>query len=174
MSVTPIDCPYKADGETTLRCAKCERPLMVKDAQRTPVGYVCPYYVKARVATFYTAGMEHYVIATLIALVGGVISGFALRLASSIGFFSFILMTFIGPAIGGVIAEAIRRVVKKNRGQYMWLTCGIAVVIGAAYFLIAPLLFGLSRGAAGSLLFELIPLYGLFLVVSTLAARLRV
>src|SRR6266545_2828027 len=57
-----FDCPYQASGPTTLRCAKCNRPLMAKDARRTPTGYVCPYYIKARVATFYNASPEHYVI----------------------------------------------------------------------------------------------------------------
>src|SRR5512140_2821638 len=74
-----FDCPYVASGPTTLRCSKCNRPLMAKDAVRTPTGYVCPYYVKARVATFYNARPEHYVIVAIVALVLGGIAGFILN-----------------------------------------------------------------------------------------------
>jgi len=57
-------CPgnYVAPQPSSLRCAKCGRPLDVKDARYTPTGYVCPYYVKARVATFYNAGFVHYLV----------------------------------------------------------------------------------------------------------------
>src|SRR5215831_11746301 len=89
-----FNCPYVASGETTLRCSKCNRPLMAKDAKRTPTGYVCPYYVKARVATFYNARVEHYVIVAAIALILGVVAGFILRFLGSIGFFAIILVLF--------------------------------------------------------------------------------
>ena len=163
-----IDCPYQATGPTTLRCSKCNRPLMPKDARRTPTGYVCPYYIKARVATFYNAHPVHYVIVVAVALVLGAAAGFALRFVSSIGFFAIILAFFVGPVIGGIIAEAIRRVLGRTRGQYFWLAAAIAMVVGAAYFTLLPILFqaDLIRG--------LISLLGLGLAVSALVARMRV
>jgi hypothetical protein len=168
-----LSCPYVASGETLLRCSKCNRPLMAKDAVRTPTGYVCPYYVKARVATFYNASIEHYMMVAVVAVILGGIAGFALRLLGSIGFFAIILILFAGPAIGGLIAEAIRRVMGRTRGQYFWLTAAIAVVVGAAYFTVLPVLVGflvLSPNA----LFALIPVVGLVLAVSTLVARMRI
>ena len=168
-----LNCPYVAGGETTLRCSKCNRPLMPKDAVRTPTGYVCRYYVKARVATFYNASIEHYVIVAVVAAVLGAIAGFALRLIGSIGFFAIILTIFAGPAIGGLIAEAIRRVLGRRRGQYFWLTAAIAVVVGAAYFTVLPVLFVLIAPSLNAL-FGLIPVLGLVLAVSTLVARMRI
>ncbi len=171
---TAFDCPgnYIAPTPTTLRCSKCNRLLAVKDAKRTPTGYVCPYFVKARVATFYNAGPQHYAIATGIAFVLGILIGFALNLVAGIGFFSIILTVFVGPAAGGLVAEAIRRVNGKNRGQYIWLAAAIAMVIGSAYFTILPPLVRLLAGSPG-FLFALIPTLGIGLAVSTLIARMR-
>jgi hypothetical protein len=168
-----FDCPYQATGPTTLRCSKCNRPLMPKDARRTPTGYVCPYYVKARVATFYNASPVHYVIVAGVALVLGVVAGLALRLVGGIGFFSIILTLFAGPLIGGIIAEGIRRVLGKTRGQYFWLAAAIGTVVGAAWFVVLPVLAQFLAGSPGAL-FALIPVVGLGLAVSTLVARMRI
>jgi hypothetical protein len=172
-----FDCPgnYVASVPSTLRCSKCNRVLAVKDAQRTPTGYVCPYYVKARVSTFYNARPEHYLVAGLIALVLGVALGFVLQLVGRIGFFALILTFFIGPAAGGLIAEAIRRALKAMgnvRGQYTWLVAAICTVIGAAIFAVLPPLLLLLAGSPG-FLFALIPFVGLVLAVGTVVARLR-
>jgi hypothetical protein len=168
-----FDCPYQATGPTTLRCSKCNRPLMPKDARRTPTGYVCPFYVKARVATFYNATPVHYAIVAVVALVLGIVAGFALSFVGRIGFFSIILTMFAGPAIGGIIAEVIRRVMGKTRGQYFWLTAAIAMVVGAAYFTVLPVLAGFVLGSPNAI-WGLIPVLGLALAVSTLVARMRI
>ena len=169
-----FDCPgnYRTPTPSTLRCSKCNRPLAIKDAQRTPTGYVCPYYVKARVASFYTAGPKQYILAVLIAFVLGIGIGFVLQLVGRIGFFALILTIFIGPAAGGLVAEAIRRVNGKERGQYIWLFAAIAMGVGAAYFTVLPVLFALLAGSPG-FIFALIPVAGLALAVTTLVARLR-
>jgi hypothetical protein len=169
-----FNCPYVASGETTLRCSKCNRPLMAKDAVRTPTGYVCPYYVKARVATFYNARVEHYVIVAIASFVLGLVAGFILNFLSHIGFFAIILVLFGGPIIGGVVAEIIRRVMGRTRGQYFWLTAATGMVIGAAYFTILPALFGFLLTPSINALFTLIPILGLGLAVSTLIARMRI
>jgi hypothetical protein len=168
-----FDCPYQASGPTTLRCSKCNRPLMAKDAVRTPTGYVCPFYVKARVATFYNASMEHYVIVALTALVLGAVAGFALNFMGRIGLFAIILTLFAGPLIGGIVAEAIRRVLGRRRGQYFWLTAAIAMVIGASFFTVLPAALSFIT-LSPSAIFSLIPLVGLGLAVSTLVARMRI
>ncbi len=168
-----IECQYVATAPTTLRCSKCNRPLMTKDARRTPTGYVCPYYVKARVATFYTAKPEQYVIVALVALVLGAVGGFVLRLIGNIGLFAIIITLFAGPAMGGLVAEAIRRVLGKVRGQYFWLTAAIAFVVGAAYFTVLPVLV-LFLVVSPSALFALIPVVGVGLAVSTMIARMRI
>lgn len=173
----PFDCPgnYVASVPSTLRCSKCNRVLAVKDAVRTPTGHVCPYYVKSRVATFYNAQPQHYIVAALIAFVLGIGVGIALQLVGRIGFFAIILTIFVGPAAGGLVAEAVRRTLKamgNARGQYIWLTAAIAMVIGAAFFTVLPPLFALLAGSP-NFIFALIPAAGLVMAVGTLVARMR-
>ncbi len=174
---TPFDCPgnYIAPIPSTLRCSKCNRVLAVKDAVRTPTGHVCPYYVKSRVATFYNAQPQHYIVAALIAFVLGIGVGIALQLIGRIGFFALILTILVGPAAGGLVAEAVRRALKamgNARGQYIWLTAAIAMAVGAAFFTVLPPLFALLAGSPG-FIFALIPLAGLVMAVGALVARMR-
>jgi hypothetical protein len=91
----------------------------------------------------------------------------------TIGFFAIILTLFVGPAIGGIVAEVIRRLLKGIRGQYFWAVAGTALAIGAAYFTLLPIIIALLQGSPG-FIWGLIPVGGLALAVSTLAARLRV
>jgi hypothetical protein len=166
-------CPYVASGETSLRCAKCARPLMVKDAKRTPTGYVCPNFVRGRVATFYNAGPLHYVVTGVVGLLAGLGIGIALQLVSSVPFIGLWIMLIAGPAMGGVVADLIRRAVRKSRGQYTWLVAAITIAIGAAVFVLPPVLLGLTSGSIGAL-FALVPLIGLGLTISAVVARLRI
>ena len=149
---------------------------MVKDAKQTPVGYVCPNYVKGRISASYNAGPQHYVIAGAIALVLGLVAGFALSFVSRVGFFGFLLMTFVGPAAGGIIAEAIRIPLKKMgniRGQHTWLVAAICVGIAASPFLLLPALVALLSGGF-AIIGPAIGLYGLAVTIATLVARLRI
>lgn len=170
----PFDCPgnYIAPTPTTLRCAKCTRPLAVKDAVRTPTGYVCPYYVKARVATFYNATPLQHAAVFGMTLVLGVVVGIGLRLISGISFFSIIILMTAGPAAGAGIAELVRRVFKGVRGQYFWAAAAAGIIMGAGVLVVLPLLLMLLSGSLPGL-GVLIQLLGLGLVVSTLIARLR-
>ncbi len=172
------DCPgnYVAARPSTLRCAKCDRPLDVRDARHTPTGYVCPYYVKSRVATFYNAGLHHYLATALIAVIAGALAGFLLRLVGNIGFFAIILTVFVAPLAGSLIAEAIQRALRimgKARGQHIWLVAAIGTALGAAAFIVPPIILLLLIGSPAAL-FALIPALGLVLTISTLVARLRI
>jgi hypothetical protein len=173
-TTAPFDCPgdYRAANPSALRCAKCDRPLDVKDARLTPTGYVCPYYIKSRVATFYTAGPRQYIVAVAIAFILSLGAGLVLQLVGQVAFFGLILTLFVGPAAGGLIAEVIRRANGKDRGQYIWLAATIALVIGALPSTVLPALVALLLGSF-DFIFALIPVLGLVLASGTLASRLR-
>ncbi len=168
-----FDCPgnYVSPTPSTLRCAKCERPLAVKDAVHTPTGYVCPYYVKARVATFYNATPLQHVLVFLLTLPLGMFTGLGLRLISSISFLAIIILMTAAPAAGAGIAEVVRRVFKRIRGQYFWLAAAVGVGLGAAVVVAGPLL-ALLAGRFPSLM-SFLPLLGLGVLISALIARLR-
>ncbi|MCS7087182.1 MAG: hypothetical protein NZL91_00550 [Thermoflexales bacterium] len=172
-----FDCPgnYIAATPSALRCAKCNRPLDIKDAQRIPTGYVCPYYVKARVATFYNANLGHYLVVGALCLVIGVLAGFGLRfLGASVAFFSLWLTLILSPLIGGGIAELVRRVLHamgKARGQRMWVVGAACTGAGGGIVVLPELVVRVMLGAP--VLGSAIALMGILLVASVVAARLR-
>jgi hypothetical protein len=157
-----FDCPgnYIAGAPTTLKCAKCTRPLLVKDAKRTPTGYVCPYFIKARVATFYNATPLQHVLVALLTIPIGIATGWIL---GRLGGFLIWILFLIAPAAGGAIAEIVRRVFKGVRGQYFWLVAAIGTGLGAA----GALLLG------GFGLNDIFAIIGLVLMIGALIARLR-
>jgi hypothetical protein len=172
---TEEDCPgnYVASQPTTLRCSRCRRPLMVKDAKRTPVGYVCPYYVKARVATFYNANWLHHLGVGGIGLIGGVLGSIALNLVGRIGFYGIVLTIMAAPAIGAGFAEVVRKIFGKTRGQYFWLAAAIGIGLGAIPVLGIPLIVGVLSGSF-STIWSLIPIAGLVMLIGTVIARMRI
>jgi hypothetical protein len=172
---TTFDCPgnYIASAPTTLRCSKCNRPLMTKDAKHTPTGYVCPFYLTSRKTMMYNATPIQYLIVGALSLIAGVVAGFALNLAGSIPFVSIIVTFFLAPAAGAAISEILRNTLKKTRGQYFAHVASVAVVVGAAFFTIVPAVLSLARGNLAGI-WSWIPVVGLGILVSALVARIKV
>lgn len=136
-TVSTLHCANHPDRETMLRCNRCDKPICYQCAVRTPVGYRCKECVRTQQNVYYTGGTGDLLIAGAIALVlGGILGGLAYAFLGLIGFFSFIVAFFAGPAAGGAVAEVIRRAVKKRRTRGMkW--------VAAVLFLLGILLAGL-------------------------------
>jgi hypothetical protein len=116
-------------------------------AVRTPVGYRCRECVNAQQRTFY-AGFRssYYVIAAVVALPLSLVAGW---LIPQLGWYTI----FLGPVVGGGIAEAARWAIGRKRGQYTWLVVCGSIVVGALPTLLLSLLsfVGLVAGAPGVL-----------------------
>ena len=168
-----VTCSYAATAPTSLRCAKCARPLLVKDAQRVFNGYTCAGFIKARQNIFYNASFGHYVIIVILGALAGALIGAGLYvLASSLLFYGFFLMTAIGPAVGGAAVEVIRRAIGKARGRNFWLAAAIATGTGAGLVLLIATIVTWVLGDA-NLVALLSAGYGLALVLGMIATRLR-
>lgn len=154
-------CANHPSVATMLRCNRCGKPICVRCAVRTPVGYRCKQCVGRQQAVYYTGGALDPVLGGLVALVLGGLAGF-LMLALRAWFFALIL----GPAIGIGISEAVRFSVRRRRSRYLWLAAGAGIVLGA----VPALLLRWGRLDLWGLL-----TLGLFLVlaVGAAAARLR-
>jgi len=163
-------CVNHPQTETLLRCNKCGRPMCLRCVQRTPVGYRCKECLGEQRAGYYTATPFDYVIASVIGVVLGGVSAFAMLLLN-FGFFSIIIAIFAGPFAGGIISEAIRRLCGKRRGRYLGLAACAAVAFGALVILFLPTL--LSQGRFGAALLNLGFWVFLALALSTTFARLR-
>lgn len=132
-------CTWHPDRETYLRCNRCEKPMCVDCAVKTPTGYRCKECVRGQQKIFETAITQDYVIGILIALALGYIGGL---IATRISFF----VIFLAPFAGGIIAEAVRKVIQRRRSKKLFQAVTAAAVIGGMISAI-PLLLGLLFGS---------------------------
>ena len=139
----PLYCVNHPTVKTYLRCNKCGDPICPKCAVRTPVGYRCKNCINSQQSVFY-AGFRpiYYLVAAAVALPLSFVAGAIIPL---LGWFSL----FLGPLVGGGIAELARLAIKRRRGQYTWLiVCG-SIVVGALPSLLLPLLLSLGISLMG-------------------------
>ena len=140
-------CVNHPQVETGLRCNKCGSPICTNCAVRTPVGYRCRACVNAQQRAFY-AGFKpsHYLIAALVAVPLSLAAGW---LVPRLGWYAI----FLGPVVGGGIAEAARWAVGRKRGKHMWLVVCGSIIVGALPTLLVSLLsfLGLIVRASGVL-----------------------
>jgi len=119
-------CRWHPETETGLSCYQCGAPICGKCAKRTPVGYICPDCQKSRKDRFEHAKNYDYLIAAAVSLVLGTIAGVI------IGYVSWwYLILFISPIVGGIIAEAIWRLVGRRYGRHLWWIIVAGIVLGA-------------------------------------------
>jgi len=160
-------CYRHSDTETGLRCNRCDNPICVKCAVRTPVGFRCPDCVRQQQNKFYTGGGLDYVIAAVVALPLSLIAAVVFTFfIARIGFFSWIISFIAAPATGGIIAEAVRRAVGRRRSRYLSIVVATCLVLSVAPFLLLNLI-------GGNLFGLIVPGILLFFGVGTIVARLR-
>lgn len=154
----PLFCHFHPSVETALRCNKCGKPICVRCARRTPVGYRCPDCIRSQQAVFYSAGRLDYVLVVVIGLIASII-GAAIVVSLGIWF-----AIFLGPVAGGVIAEVARWAARRRRGRYMAAIVSGCIVVGALPTL---LVVGLNLWRLGGLVIYIATAIG------TAYARLR-
>mgnify|MGYP001077810825 CR=1 FL=1 len=136
---TTLYCANHPHVETLLRCNRCGKPICLKCAVRTPVGYRCKECLRGQQAVFYTATKGHQVAGSAVALVLGLVLGGA---AYFVGHLSW-LSIFIAPVAGGLVGEAIFRAASRKRAhRFEWIGSGLSVVGVLLSFLPLHLLFG--------------------------------
>ncbi|HID86484.1 MAG TPA: hypothetical protein EYP55_03785 [Anaerolineae bacterium] len=170
-------CAYHPDRETLLRCNRCGKPICAQCAVRTPVGYRCRECVAEQQAVFYTAETLDYPIAAVVGFLASVLVVFLYSLFPLGFFYGFLVALFVGPAVGGSIAEVIRRAVRRRRGRYLGpVACG-AVILGALVVALLPAILGVGPRALLVAPLALVSRPDLWvlvaLAVSTIYARLR-
>lgn len=157
-------CTVHPSVETALHCNKCGRPMCVKCAVRTPVGYRCKECVKDQQKTFFNANKFDPVIqgalTFILAFIATILAGFV---APAIPFYGWLAAFFAGSFVGGGVADLAHRAAGKRRSKYGWLI--VAAMCGAG-----ALLGGLFTGFIYSLL-----TWGVFtfFMVSGAISRLR-
>jgi hypothetical protein len=128
----PAYCANHPGVETGLRCNKCDKPICIKCAVRTPTGYRCKECVRGQQKVFITAQWVDYLLGFLVAGFLSTIASGLVALASGIaGLFSWFLVAAGAPAAGIAIAEALRWVTRRHRAKSLFITIIVAVVLGA-------------------------------------------
>jgi hypothetical protein len=131
-------CANHPTVETLLRCNKCSKPICVKCAVQTPVGFRCKECVRQQQNVYFNAETWDNPIAfgvsllvTLIAtpLVGAILG--------RMSFFGIMIAIFIGASAGGILAQVIRWAVRRRRGRNL------------RYFALAGMVLGFMLGAIG-------------------------
>jgi hypothetical protein len=128
--------------ETTLRCKRCERYICTSCAVSTPTGYICRDCMRERQKSFDTAVWYDFLSGFIIAGLLSGLASFLVTLIGGIGFFGFLLVFLGSSAAGGVIAEAVRVVIRRRRSRALFLTVGAGVVFGALPMLLLQLFIG--------------------------------
>ena len=140
----PMFCANHPDTETYLRCNKCGKPICLKCAVLTEVGYRCKECIREQQNIFYNAmtgdNWIAFAVAGVITLIAWPIVAFLFSLT---GFFGWIIAALVGSGAGAALAQIIRRSVGRRRGRYI------------RHFTLAGILIGLvASGVLSSLLFD--------------------
>jgi hypothetical protein len=138
-------CANHPDVETLLRCNRCGKPICLKCAQLTDVGYRCKECIRGVQAAYFNAVPLDNVIAFGVALVvtalAAPVAGFVFRLFGL--FIGLILAFMMGGAAGGILAQIIRTAVSKRRGRQLRYFALAGIVLGV---LIGSLIGGIILG----------------------------
>lgn len=126
-------CANHPNRETSLRCNRCEKPICTQCAVLTPVGYRCKECVRGQQKVFDTARSGDFLIAFLLT---GISVAIAVGLLGYIGFWGF----FLAPAIGGGLAEIVRRAVRRRRSRRLALVAVVGGVLGILPYFSGPIL----------------------------------
>lgn len=147
MTDTPptLFCANHPDTETTLRCNRCEKPICPRCAVLTPTGYRCKECVRGQQRIFDTALWYDYPLAIGIA---GLLSFLGSLIVPYIGFFAL----FLGPVVGSVIAEAVRRITQRRRSRALFIATAGAAALGCLLPLLPVILSALLGGGFRSLI----------------------
>jgi hypothetical protein len=129
---------------------------------KTPVGYSCPDCIREKEDIFFNAKPIDYLIAPAIGLIlslvaGYLVSRFSLRGG---GFFTYIIMFFVGGIAGRFIGQLSKQAIGRRRGRYLPQVMVLMLILGTAVWLLPYILLG----GFGSLILFLGP--GIFLFVA--------
>ncbi len=132
-------CANHPNTETLLRCNKCGKPICMKCAVLTDVGYRCKECIRAQQSVYFNATTWDNPIAFgvgfLVAGLGAPIVGLLL---GGLGLFGLLIAFFLGSGAGTALAQIIRRAVGRRRGRYLpWFAMAgivLGVLVGNALF----------------------------------------
>lgn len=126
-----VYCVNHPTVETLLRCNRCGRPICLKCAELTDVGYRCKECIRGVQDKYFTAmPMDNFIalgVALAVTAVVAPVLGLLLRM---FWLFGWILAFMLGGAAGGILVQIIRAAVSKRRGRHTRHFAVAGVVLG--------------------------------------------
>lgn len=116
-------CYRHPDRETYVRCGRCDRPICSRCAMQGPVGFRCRQCGTLANDPLTSFSPRQLVLGFVVAVGLAAVAGL---LASRIGFLSVV----VGFFAGGIIAEAVTRVLGFKRGPVMLALVLSAIIVG--------------------------------------------
>lgn len=163
---TILTCYVHPDRETGLRCNRCERPICVQCAVRTPTGYRCRECVRSQQKVYNTAEWYDYLVGFGTSAVLSLIASILLVVISGfIGFFMWFISFAVAGAAGVFIANTTLKVLRKRRSKRLFWLVAAGVVVGA----LPVILFLLFNGSLFSIVWQ-----GLYLFIATPTVYARI
>jgi hypothetical protein len=148
-------CANHPEVETLLRCNRCGKPICLKCATLTDVGYRCRECIRNVQDTYFNAKPSDNFVAFAVAFL---VTAVAVPVASILfrifpfWFISIIIAVMIGGAAGGILTQIIRRAVDRRRSREMRFYAlagtisGVVIGIGGV-----AILLGIPMGVLFSL-----------------------
>ncbi|HRJ40861.1 MAG: DnaJ domain-containing protein [Caldilineaceae bacterium] len=135
-------CANHPNTETLLRCNKCGKPICMKCAVQTPVGYRCTECVRQQQNVYFNAlGSDNFIALGVGFLVSAIAAPLVGMLLSGFGFFGLIIAFIAGSGAGSLLAQIIRRAVGRRRGRRLPAFALIGIISGVLVGSLALLLF---------------------------------
>jgi len=130
----------RCPGSMGLRCYRTEVPICKKCAVKTPVGYISKEAARDQQNQFFDAEMTDYLLAGVTAFVVNLPLGFFVTRIGFLGFFGLIIVFFLASTVGGVISEAVWRVLRKRRGRYTGRVAALGILLSSIilFFVSSP------------------------------------
>jgi hypothetical protein len=149
-------CANHPDTETLLRCNRCGKPICLKCAVLTDVGYRCKECIRGVQASYFNAiptdNLVGFGVALVVAAIASPIAGFVFGMLR-FGFLGIIIAFMIGSGAGGVLAQIIRTAVGRRRGRYLRHFTLAGIVVGVLLGGMVGLLFGIPVFSLSTLIF---------------------
>jgi len=141
-----------------LRCNRCEKPICLKCAVLTDVGYRCKECIRGVQSSYFNAiptdNLIGFGVAFAVTAIAAPIAGFVFAFIP--GFFGIIIAFAIGGGAGGGLAQIIRGSVGKRRGRYLRHFTLAGIVLGVLLGSVVAGFFGIPFFNLSTLAFTII------------------
>jgi hypothetical protein len=141
----PLTCYVHPNRETVLRCNRCDQPICVDCAVKTPTGYRCKQCVKTQQKVFVTVKWFDYPVAIIVA---GFLSAIGCGVMVAVGQLCLIIPFIIGPSIGFAIAEVVRFLVRRRRSEWLFRVTAISGGLAVLPYVISIIISTIATFAA--------------------------